>query len=837
MLTLWGKTGGPRFGGDNRLPLQTHLSDTAHTAELLWESWVSPNIKRSVMPDSDLAKRLFVFLAGIHDVGKASPDFQEQLPGGKKHALLSYAVLERHGFEESLCVIVGAHHGVPPTVKEINDLEYITFAPDWIHAQDALMERALDFSGLKKKDIAEITLTQTTQVILSGLVIIADWIASNSDYFPVDETRTESRRQALEAFSLLDLPPCWIPGASGGENLYLERFGIRSMHPIQESLLNIVENTERPGIIVLEAPMGGGKTEAALVAAELLANRTGSRGVYFALPTQATSNAMFGRVLDWISRFDVPKGGLCSPCGGNSVRISGAREYNGKYSVRLTHGRAMFNDEYSFLKVSDNSNAEVHEWFSGRKKSLLADFAVGTVDHILMAGLKQKHLALRHLGLAGKVVVIDECHAYDCYMESYLLRALNWLGAYGVPVIVLSATLPDSRRRAVINAYLNQKKTAVFPQMQSYPQITYTDADEVKSAPVQAGSSKEVALNRLCRDSLVNTLESLMSAGGYAGIIVNTVRQAQELYTNIVTQFGAESVTLLHAGFLNPDRLTREKMLIEMLGKSSRNRTGTQIIIGTQIFEQSMDIDFDVLFTELCPMDLLLQRIGRLHRHNRDSRPEKLSLPTCYVMDASEGAAFVYDKELLERTACALPESIALPRDIPRLVEMVYGDYEYNAKRKRKAESFQISRPILKSTLIGWLGERGEANISESGAEATVRDGTDSLEVIAVQKQGVSLHLFSHINDGIVLPRTTPDNALAKIIAGCFVRLPGLYGSQIDEVISGLEKSMRAEGIAESWYASYWLKGSLVLIFDEECKATVGEHSFEYSRELGIRKV
>jgi len=171
--------------------------------------------------------------------------------------------------------------------------------------------------------------------------------------------------------------------------------------------------------------MGEGKTEAALAACEVLSQQCRFRGIYFALPTQATSNAMFKRILDWLDTFGDEQ----------------------QYSVRLVHGRAEFNDEYVGLKPSEKINIEtedgdennsvalVHEWFSGRKAGLLADFAIGTIDQVLMAGLKQKHLVLRHLGLANKVVIIDECHAYDVYMESYLLKALNWLGAYGIPVV------------------------------------------------------------------------------------------------------------------------------------------------------------------------------------------------------------------------------------------------------------------------------------------------------------------------------------------------------------------------------------------------------------------
>ena len=164
--------------------------------------------------------------------------------------------------------------------------------------------------------------------------------------------------------------------------------------------------------------MGAGKTEAALVCAEILAAKTKRTGVFFALPTQATSDGIFPRLLDWIKNLDT-----------DSV-----------HAIELAHGKAQFNEDYQALRLfggdanvgeDEDDGVIVHQWFGGPKKTLLADFVAGTIDQLLLAALKQKHVMLRHLGLAGKVVVIDECHAYDAYMGQYLYRALNWLGVPG----------------------------------------------------------------------------------------------------------------------------------------------------------------------------------------------------------------------------------------------------------------------------------------------------------------------------------------------------------------------------------------------------------------------
>jgi CRISPR-associated endonuclease/helicase Cas3 len=227
------------------------------------------------------------------------------------------------------------------------------------------------------------------------------------------------------------------------EKLYCQRFAFERSRPVQLALAEIASGLESPGILVLEAAMGVGKIEAALVAAEILAAKTKHKGIFFALPSQATSDAIFPRIANWVSKLD---------------RLLGDEHY----SLRLMPGKAEFNDHYCKLSAGANVDGDeenavfVHSWFAGRKRSMLDDFVVGTIDQLLLAALKHKHLKLRHLGLANKIIIIDQCHAYDAYMSQYLHMVLSWLGAYRVAVIVLSATLPLSMRKEVVCAYLGK---------------------------------------------------------------------------------------------------------------------------------------------------------------------------------------------------------------------------------------------------------------------------------------------------------------------------------------------------------------------------------------------
>jgi len=906
---------------DEWLPLPVHMNDTAVTARLLWDQWLPQSTKNAILSGvllnnelagTDITEQLVFFLAYVHDVGKATPVFQirkdfrssnldEVLRRGleaagfpmkegydcrkeTRHGLVSHSILRRYGFNDSVAVVVGGHHGLPPNNEQLLKLEEGGYNSAcgfdsnlWISTQDFLVSQALSFSGIDRETAISITFSRQAQVLLTGLIILADWIASDTVHMPlipIEEYNADSYKRVQEALSTISLPNMWCPEWDIYE-LFKRRFNIDSLRPIQEALIKVLESCLKPGILVIEAPMGEGKTETALAAAELLANRKGCRGIYFALPSQATSDAMFTRVIDWIKHFE---------------------HFGEQYSARLIHGKADINEMQSALKLSnrvevydDDGSAQVvvHEWLSGRKKGILADFTIGTIDHVLMAALRQKHLVLRHLGLAGKVVIIDECHAYDVYMESYLLKALNWLGAYSVPVIVLSATLPEERRRAVIDAYLNKKpkqeirslswsKTPVErasdkidyqaigteKDTKPYPLITYTDGSDVRQLKVR-GPVRETKVEfcRTVEDRLVDILKTSLIDGGCAGIIVNTVKRAQELFEQLRDVFGG-NVCLLHGQFIARDRSRREKDLIRFLGLPVDNpeRPSKLIVIGTQIFEQSLDIDFDVMISELCPIDLLLQRVGRLHRHKR-RRPKQLVNAVCYVLDASWGefnraSEFIYSKYLMMRSAAVLPDHAVLPGDIPRLVAEVYdencdialpkamvGDFEESKKawildrdiRVRRSKAFQVSGPHARMPLLGWL-DTSISDVSDTRSEAAVRDGSDSLEVIVVQQRGNDLYFLPWIESGQKLPRPTPANELARKISTCSVRLPAVFGGEwiIDKAISKLEAKMTDEKLNISWYKSHWLKGTLCLILDEAQEASLCGYRLRYDEELGL---
>lgn len=909
--SLWGKLS---LDGTHRwLPLWVHLADTAEIADLLWLHWLPPHTKKLIengiefsesavlASREDYARKIVRFLAAAHDCGKASPafvmkaqtvgfgDIVDEITGkglpiemqnqamAKRfpHALVGESILERHGADRSLADIVGAHHGKPLDSK--HDLEAapeyssITGIKDeaWGRIQEELVQYALHLAELSS--ISGVTLNVPCQVVLNGLLIMADWLASDANQFPLISrdygiTNLKSaKNRAIQAWSSLHLPEYkQFASACPWTQLYEERFG-RQPRPVQVHALQVASHMEHPGLMVIEAPMGEGKTEAALAAAEAFARRFGLGGIYFALPTQATSDGIFPRIEKWIEHLH-----------------AGVSR-----SIFLAHGKAGFNEIYTGIRLhshlydeEDEKQADVvvNDWTQGRKKGLLADFVVGTIDHVLMGGLKMKHLALRHLGLVNKVVILDECHAYDAYMNQYLDLVLSWLGAYGVPVIVLSATLPPHRRQELLAAYQGKKKTGCIVRdgISPYPLISYIDGENIhQDLPEPSGQKRVVHLQQLEEDNLGDTLSELLSEGGCAGIICNTVKKAQYIAQCMEMYFGEDCVRLLHSCFLSFDRVRKEQELRDLLGPQEDHRPDKLIVVGTQVMEQSLDVDFDVLFTEICPMDLLLQRIGRLHRHNRKkARPTRLQEATCYVMGIQDALTFdkgstaVYGEYLLMKTQAFLTQRLILPDDIPRLVQQVYEvgyddeiinqlaeegnisvvrqQYEMAAaqyetcieEKKNKARTFQIKTPkAQRKNLLGWLNAPQTEDASGKRGEATVRDSGNSLTVLVIcKKEDGCLYTLPWLpGHGDERIDDVPDDVLAKAIASSSINLPSYFVQnwQIDKVIDELEQVV-LDNYLNNWHMSHWLKGELFLVLNEEHEMRLLDQILAYDEKNGL---
>jgi hypothetical protein len=885
-------------------------------------------------------------LAGL-TIPHLLPDERRRLPHSVAgEVLLEQWLCEHHGWSRKtasqLGVVVGGHHGVPPskgTIMRALDHPELFGAAPWQEAQVALLERAARRTGADEhlSSWKGLLLPQSVQVTLTALVIVADWIASASELFPLyptgDQPEESAGRRAGRAWAELELPRPWhaTDAGSSADELVRSRFGWGEgavARPVQHAAVAEARAMDVPGLLVIEAPMGEGKTEAALLAAEVLAARSGAGGCFVALPTQATTDAMFDRVLAWLGR--VPDAVIA-----DDARTATRHRAT---SVALAHGKASLNSTFRELRTSSgprqvgidegdvqlsahspadsegNLDGAVHRWMTGRKKGPLADFVVGTIDQLLFTSLRARHLALRHLGMARKVVILDEIHSFDAYMNTYLQSALEWLGAHGVTVVMLSATLPSSLRAELVSAYqrggsshtdaggdrplrtdwraraalLRGAATAgdvdtepdLTPEPAAdYPVLTSLRDGEVthRTAP-PSGRSTRVLLERAPDDTetLVAMLQGALADGGCALVVRNTVARAQQTAQALDEVFNGH-VRLVHSRFIGHHRMVNDAWLRETFGApgNGAQRPWRAIVVGTQVVEQSLDVDFDLLVTDLAPADLLLQRIGRLHRHERGPgeslRPAGVRAARCVVVgvrdwfatppELDRGSVLVYGKHSLLRAAALMEErtkvdrSILLPDDIAPWVQRAYAsspvgpsswqeemtaaahdaDRLIAAKRER-AKVFRLASPRPAGVpVLGWIdGSVGEADDS-AAAQAQVRDTESSIEVLVLQRDDDGqLRLLDGVpdfNQDLVDSERALSPALARAVAGSALRLGGwaVRGVGADRLISGLERNY-----FPAWQRDPLLSGQLILILDPTGVSHVADMILRYTTAHGL---
>lgn len=900
-----------RENGNDWLPFWMHSFDTAGIMEKLAQKRLPESISDYLCDECGGREKLFStlkFCALVHDIGKLTIVFQSriydavdfspfadcmELPKSSSlvnasdtpHALASEAILLKHGCPKGVASIAGAHHGRPSALADVCDqISGACTAVENFYGKrgkyrqlfEVLWKEWIDFS-LECAGFSELSdlpdMAVPAQVVISGMLVMADWIASNTTYFPLISADQKGEfgdypKRIENAWTTIGFPNMWESKARFGldDEAFKERFGFLP-NPTQADIISTATDAESSGIYVIEAPMGLGKTEAALALSEILAARAGAGGMFFGMPTQATSNGIFPRLEKWAD-------GL-------------AEDEQTLLAIKLAHGNAALNEDYrelftghSNLNIESDSGLIVHDWFSGRKQTLLSDFVIGTVDQLLMAALKQKHVMLKHFGLSGKVVVVDECHAYDAYMSQYLDMAIKWLGIYKVPVIILSATLPEKRRAELIEAYTDSEKhrtkhteahvdktiaDEAWKHSLAYPLLTYTENNAVKQKALAFdGENKEVSVRRIIRDEVAATAGYAVERGGCVGVIVNTVRKAQEIAAELQSAFPKAEVIIMHAQFIMTDRAKREEQILKRVGKHStpESRRGL-IIVGTQVLEQSLDLDFDLMITELCPMDLLLQRTGRLHRHNR-VRPQGLETASCFVLDETDdsfdsGSAAIYGEWLLMRTRALLPNKLTIPSDIPLLVQQTYDEtnnemlgeltegmkkaQEENklrtGKKRSSAGNYLISKPSNKKgkCLDGWLDNDIKPNNEQTGEKA-VRDGDPSVDVIALMRDGEGLiRIIADKSETIIPADRPPSREEALLIARQKLRLPGFFGRRwkIDDTIEQLEAE--TQNVFSAWQDSALLKEEVVLLFDEDLNADLAGVQLHYDIKTGLTYV
>ena len=671
-------------------------------------------------------------VAASHDIGKVSPCFVEKLrqactPGMSQldrlpnvnpqlestwggHAGVSQLAAKALNAPKYVPEILGQHHGFGPPVRGFRAQDEVFGGPDWQLERQALV------SELKARLCTDWPMVSSVPqaLAIAGLTSVADWIGSGS--FFEDPAIPWQNNISLALDDAGFISPTFRHGLR-----FEEVFDFQPRLAQQ----TLIEQVAGPGVYVLEAPMGLGKTEAALFAAYRMLETGRARGVYFALPTQLTSNKIFERFGSFLDRI------LTTDCQHRSL---------------LLHSNA-----WLFDTEMGEEGRPGGAWFSQAKRGLLAPFAVGTIDQALMAAMNVKHGFVRAFGLAGKVVILDEVHTYDAYTGTLLDALVQLLRALKCTVIILSATLNHDRREQIVGGSLARD---------DYPLITAAiNNSAIREVAVTVDSSQAVSI-RLVGQDKVAIEEALERAvqGQQVLWIENTVAQAQDRYLDLAARASDLNIGcgLLHSRFTAEDRQAIENEWVSLYGKDGwgrRNQRG-RILVGTQVLEQSLDIDADFMVTRFAPSDMILQRIGRLWRHAGTPRPASAICETWVLAPPLERAiispmqefgntAFVYSPYVLCRSLEVWQgkQVLSLPLDIRSLIEQTYEQRSEIGPMARWLEELEngtrqrTGRNALRQLAMVTLAEAG-STLPESKAQTRYSD-TDSIDVLLLRNLSI----------------------------------------------------------------------------------------------------
>jgi len=648
-------------------------------------------------------------VAAAHDIGKASPAFQEKIYRGTKdysrnsfpeldgidpdldsklggHAGVSEVTAQFIQVGKYIPEILGQHHGFSPPITGLAEDE-IFGGPIWQAQRIELIERLKANLGC---DWPEITSLVQARAI-AGLTSVADWIGSGPFFEnPEDNWRTNVKA-ALDNAGFIQ------PALR--ENLsFQDIFGL-TPHDTQGKLSEVAIE---PGVYVLEAPMGLGKTEAALYSAYQAIVTGKATGLYFALPTQLTSEKIHSRLNAFLQKI------LDKNCPHKQAL--------------LLHGNAWLKE----MEMGEEGQPG-GSWFHAGKRGILAPFAAGTIDQALMAVMNVKHGFVRAFGLAGKVVILDEVHNYDSYTGTIIDKLVKALRELHCTVIILSATLTYDRRKEL---------TGFTPAKSDYPLITAVPAQNSIATEITVDPLPDKEVRLQMKGNEHTAIEEILhraEQGQQVLWIENTVEEAQKFYRQLAAKADCLNIAcgLLHSRFLKVDREENENRWVPLFGKEGASKRGEQgrILVGTQVLEQSLDIDADFLVTRFCPTDMLLQRLGRLWRHENTIRPAETRCEAWLLMPELDSAiedpekafgrtAFVYSPYVLCRSLeiwHALSR-VTLPRDIRSLIEATYEPREETGP------------------MANWLRELNEGSKKRKG-----REQLQGMALVSISEGGKTL--------------------------------------------------------------------------------------------------
>lgn len=742
------------------------------------------------------------FLLTLHDLGKFSEAFQSQRPDltqelqhrvpnrtkqySERHDSLGFwlwnndlvdgEVLSNIGIEDSrksrsgmkcwLLAVTG-HHGMPP--KPTGAVDFFFCRDDKGAAKEFVRNSAklLLTDGAKRipsHAAADFEwISKTLSWWFAGVTVLADWLGSNTNFFPYREQPDDlasywayAKNQAIKALDQSGVLPVSIEKDQTLTDFFPY---IHQPSPLQQWAAT-VDVPRAPQIYLLEDVTGAGKTEAAIILAYRMMAQGSAEGFFVGLPTMATANAMYSRVAQVYRKL-----------------------FSGNANLTLAHGFKTLVDDFAATilpsDTSEQDDAQIDETATARctawladhsKRALLASAGVGTIDQALLAVLHSKHQSLRLLGLFNKVLIVDEVHACDAYMQGVLEVLLEFHARTDGSVILLSATLPGRMKKALLDAYARGRNQPTAPRLcsEAYPLATRWSDGQTSLQEAAFASRHNVSRTvqvhyEADAEKVYAHIDAALKQGQCVGWIRNTVADAMEAYERLAQTVPHEKIILFHARFALQDRLTKEEQVLRYFGSDSQqgNRQG-RLMIATQVAEQSLDVDFDVLITDLAPIDRVLQRAGRLQRHVRSAQGDRLKdtdakderpAPCLWVLGPEwttqptadwYGAVFKKGQYVYKHhgqlwlTAKELQNgSFTMPADARNMIEAVFSENEILpdalAKSAMKAEGQEMSEASLaqQNTLkIGGGYQRGEMGDWWSEAKTPSRLGEETTEIM-----------------------------------------------------------------------------------------------------------
>ncbi|MDO5562937.1 MAG: CRISPR-associated helicase/endonuclease Cas3, partial [Synergistaceae bacterium] len=645
LMHYWGKTGTINEGDKifEWHPVIYHCLDCAAVAM----AWIdnSPAIKRSLMGREENIEILDwpLFFIYVHDYGKLTTPFQTMniplwrhlFPNTVEDIQQKSSMPYQHGTEGTKLFYKdnGANFEDYEECKwmdEAGDHHHRCYVGD-VRTQCFAKKDSLLFEDelIARKEFLEIGIelffkkrrvnffsAPPVPNVFKGFCSVCDWIASDPEFFPFETHKIEPSKylKSRMSFALSALTKCGLVHEKP------KTFGMKGVFPeyTARGVQSINILPEKNGLYIIEAPTGSGKTETAVSIASTLVEQGYADSILFALPTQATANSMFER-LENVAEKMYPEGS----------------------NIVLAHGKSKFNDGFKSLCAraaegnGDEGLLQCSEWLAtSKKRAFLGQIGVCTIDQVLMGALPVRHNFVRTFATGRSVLIVDEVHAYDSYMNGLLDKVLMEQRKCNGNAILLSATLPVSRKMEIIKGWSEESDNELSLE---YPLITNISPDHPlkEFIPDETPENKVVHIEMKITKDILPDDELLQRAIKYAergftvAVICNIVSDAQEVWHRFKSITEDVSVDLFHSRYTFSDRNSIENDVITKYGKGRQEGCGS-ILVATQVIEQSLDLDFDFMITQVCPVELLFQRLGRLFRHERKTRPA--AMPECVML-------------------------------------------------------------------------------------------------------------------------------------------------------------------------------------------------------------